>query len=190
MPAQEIRFCTSEDGVRIAWATSGEGPVLVKTANWLNHVELDWESPVWRPWLAELSRGRRLVRYDARGNGLSDWNVPELSLDAFVRDLEAVVEAARLERYALIGMSQGCAVAVVHAVRHPERVSRLVLYGGFARGWRARGKPHEIADCRGHLDACAPRVGHRAAQVPAALHVPLLSRGHRRADGCVQRAAA
>lgn len=144
VPAQEIRFCTSEDGVRIAWATSGEGPVLVKTANWLNHVELDWESPVWRPWLAELSRGRRLVRYDERGNGLSDWNVPELSLDAFVRDLEAVLAAAGLERYALIGMSQGCAVAVAHAVRQPERVSRLVLYGGFARGWRVRGKPREV----------------------------------------------
>ena len=141
---QEIRFCTSEDGVRIAWATSGEGPVLVKTANWLNHVELDWESPVWRPWLAELSRGRRLVRYDARGTGLSDWDVPELSLDAFVRDLEAVVAAAGLERYALLGMSQGCAVAVAHAVRHPERVSRLVLCGGFARGWRVRGKPGEV----------------------------------------------
>jgi DNA-binding SARP family transcriptional activator/pimeloyl-ACP methyl ester carboxylesterase len=143
-PAQEIRFCTSGDGVRIAWATSGEGPVLVKTANWLNHVELDWESPVWAPWLAELSRGRRLVRYDERGNGLSDWNVPELSLDAFVRDLEAVVAAAGLDRYALVGMSQGCAVAVAHAVRHPERVTRLVLYGGFARGWRARGKPREV----------------------------------------------
>src|SRR6266542_590377 len=73
-PAQEIRFCTSEDGVRIAWATTGEGSVVVKTANWLNHIELDWDSPVWRPWLAELSRGRRLVRYDARGNGLWDWN--------------------------------------------------------------------------------------------------------------------
>jgi DNA-binding SARP family transcriptional activator/pimeloyl-ACP methyl ester carboxylesterase len=143
-PVQEIRFSTSRDGVRIAWATTGEGPVLVKTANWLNHVELDWESPVWRPWLAELSRGRRLVRYDERGNGLSDWNVPELSLDAFVRDLEAVVAAAGLERYALVGMSQGCAVAVAHAVRHPERVTRLVLYGGFAKGWRARGKPREV----------------------------------------------
>ncbi|HYQ81395.1 MAG TPA: alpha/beta fold hydrolase [Anaeromyxobacteraceae bacterium] len=143
-PSQEIRFCQSQDGVRIAWAASGQGPVLVKTANWLNHVELDWESPVWRPWLSELGRGRRLVRYDARGNGLSDWNVPELSLDAFVRDLEAVVEAAGLERYALLGMSQGCAVAVAHAVRHPERVSRLVLYGGFARGWRTRARPREI----------------------------------------------
>jgi len=143
-PQQQIRFCTSEDGVRIAWATSGEGPALVKTANWLNHVELDWDGPMWRPWLAELSHRRRLVRYDARGNGLSDWNVPELSLDAFERDLEAVVLAAGLERYVLVGMSQGCAVAVAHAVRHPEQVSRLVLYGGFARGWRVRGKPREV----------------------------------------------
>ena len=143
-PSQEIRFCTSEDGVRIAWASTGAGPPLVKTANWLNHVELDWDSPMWRPWLAELSRGRRLVRYDARGNGLSDWNVPELSLDAFVRDLEAVVAAAGLARYGLVGMSQGAAVAIVHAVRHPERVTRLVLYGGFARGWRVRGRPREV----------------------------------------------
>jgi pimeloyl-ACP methyl ester carboxylesterase/DNA-binding SARP family transcriptional activator len=142
--AQAIRFCTSRDGVRIAYATTGEGPVLVKTANWLNHLELDWDSPVWRHWLAELSRGRRLVRYDARGNGLSDWHVPEPTLDAFVEDLEAVVAAAGLERYALIGISQGCAVAVAHAARHPERVSRLVLYGGFARGWRVRGRPREI----------------------------------------------
>lgn len=144
LAGQEIRFCTSGDGVRIAWASSGEGPVLVKTANWLNHVELDWESPMWRPWLAELGQGRRLVRYDARGNGLSDWNVPELSFDAFVRDLDAVVAAAGLERYGLVGMSQGCAVAIAHAVRHPERVTRLVLYGGFARGWRVRGGPREI----------------------------------------------
>ena len=161
-PAQEIRLCTSEDGVRIAWAASGEGPVLVKTANWLNHVELDWESPVWRPWLAALSRGRRLVRYDERGNGLSDWNVPELSLDAFVRDLEAVVEAAGLERYALLGMSQGCAVAVAHAVRRPERVSRLVLYGGFARGWRVRGKPREVQTAEAVLTLA--RHGWGAAQ--------------------------
>ncbi len=139
LPAHEIRFCTTSDGVRIAFASAGEGTPLVKTANWLNHLEYDWRSPVWRPWLAELTRRHRLVRYDERGNGLSDWDVGELSVDAFVRDLETVVDAVGLGRFPLFAISQGCAVAVAYAVRHPDRVTRLVLYGGFARGWAGRG---------------------------------------------------
>ncbi len=137
--SQEIRFCTSSDGVSIAYATVGKGSQLVKAANWLNHLEYDWQSPVWRHVFTELSRDHQLVRYDERGNGLSDWEVDELSLDAFVRDLEAVVEAAEVERFALFGMSQGCAVSIAYAVRHPERVSQLILYGGYALGWAKRG---------------------------------------------------
>jgi DNA-binding winged helix-turn-helix (wHTH) protein/alpha-beta hydrolase superfamily lysophospholipase len=137
---QEVRFCTASDGVRIAYALAGQGPPLVKAANWLNHLEYDWQSPIWRGLLHELATEHQLVRYDERGNGLSDWDVDDISFEAFVRDLESVVEAAGLDRFALFGMSQGCAVSIVYAIRHPERVSHLVLYGGFARG-RARRDP-------------------------------------------------
>src|SRR6516165_4177553 len=121
------------DGVRIAYATVGSGPPLVKTANWMNHVEYDWEGPI-RFFLVSLARDFTLLRYDARGNGLSDWEVDDLSLDAWVSDLETVVNAAGLDRFPLLGLSQGCAVAIAFAARHPERVSHLVLYGGFAVG--------------------------------------------------------
>ncbi|MBL6458235.1 alpha/beta fold hydrolase [Belnapia sp. T6] len=142
---QEIRFCLAADRVRIAYATSGEGPPLLKPSNWLTHLEFDWESPVWRHWMRELSRGRRLIRYDARGNGLSDWQVEDLSLTASRRDMEAVVEAAGLERFAVLGISQGCATAIAYAAEHPGRVSHLVLYGGYARGWAQRDNPAELA---------------------------------------------
>lgn len=131
---QTIRFCTSYDGTRIAYAASGDGPPLVKAANWLSHLEHEWESPVWWHWLAELSRAHTLIRYDERGCGLSDWNVPEFSFDAWLRDLEVVVDANALERFPLLGISQGASIAIAYAVRHPERVSHLVLHGGYARG--------------------------------------------------------
>ncbi|AHG92686.1 transcriptional regulator domain-containing protein (plasmid) [Gemmatirosa kalamazoonensis] len=139
-PEQRIRFCTAADGARIAYATSGTGPPLVKPANWLTHLEYDWDSPVWRHWLRELSRDHTLVRYDERGSGLSDHDAEDLSFDAWVRDLETVVDAMRLERFPLLGLSQGCAVAIAYAARHPERVSRLVLYGGFAEGALVRAR--------------------------------------------------
>jgi class 3 adenylate cyclase/pimeloyl-ACP methyl ester carboxylesterase len=136
---QEIRYCRAPDGTRLAYATVGQGPVLVKTANWLNHLALDWASPAWRPLMHGLAREHTLIRYDARGNGMSDWDVDDISLDAWVSDLECVVEANRLERFPLLGVSQGCSVAITYAVRHPERVSRLILYGGFAVGSKHRG---------------------------------------------------
>ena len=136
---QEIRFCTASDGVRIAYATVGEGPPLVKAANWLNHLEYDWQSPVWRHLPRALAKDHLLVRYDERGNGLSDWDVDDISFDAFVRDLETVVDAVGLEHFALLGISQGCAVSIAYAVRHPDRVTHLVLYGGYAKGVRKRG---------------------------------------------------
>jgi len=142
--SQTIRFCTTADHVRIGYATVGRGAPLVKTANWLNHLEFDWNSPVWRHWIHELSRDHLLVRYDERGNGLSDWDVADISFEAFVRDLETVVDELRLERFTLLGISQGVAVSIAYAVRHPERVERLVLYGGYLKGWRRRGDPREI----------------------------------------------
>ena len=104
---QQIRFCPSHDGVRLAYATAGRGTPIVKAANWLNHLEFDWDSPVWRHLLAELTRDHLLIRYDERGCGLSDWSVPEFSFDAWLRDLETVVDTAGIERFALLGISQG-----------------------------------------------------------------------------------
>jgi len=137
-PIQEIKYCRASDGVRLAYAISGSGPTLVKTANWMNHLEYDWESPIWRHVFRGLSHEHTLIRYDARGNGMSDWDVDELSLDAWVNDLETVVDTAGVERFPLLGISQGCAVSVTYAVRHPERVSHLLLYGGFAVGGKKR----------------------------------------------------
>jgi pimeloyl-ACP methyl ester carboxylesterase len=131
---QEIRYCRAPDGIRLAYAISGNGPPLVKTANWMNHLEYDWESPIFHHLFHGLSRNRTLIRYDARGNGLSDWDVPELSLEKWVSDLETVVEAAGIKRFPVFGISQGCAVAVAYAARHPERVSHLVFLGGYLVG--------------------------------------------------------
>jgi DNA-binding winged helix-turn-helix (wHTH) protein/pimeloyl-ACP methyl ester carboxylesterase len=139
---QEVHFCTASDGVRIAYALAGKGPPLVKAANWLNHVEYDWQSPIWSHLLHELASRYQLIRYDERGNGLSDWDVHDISFEAFVRDLESVIEATKLKRFALLGISQGCAVSIIYAIRHPERVSHLVLYGGFARGRFKRDPEH------------------------------------------------
>jgi pimeloyl-ACP methyl ester carboxylesterase/DNA-binding SARP family transcriptional activator len=136
---QEIRFCRASDGVKIAWASVGEGKPIVKTANWLNHLEYDWESPVWRHVFRAMAARNRLIRYDSRGNGLSDWETPSFDFDLLVSDLEAVVEAANVDDFYLIGISQGCAAAVEYAIRHPGRVSKMVLIGGYARGWNRRG---------------------------------------------------
>lgn len=141
---QRIHFCTTADNIRIAYATVGEGPPLVKAANWLSHLEYDWGSPIWRHLLAEASRDHTFIRYDERGNGLSDWNVADLSFEAFVEDLESVVEAAGVDRFPLLGVSQGGAVAIAYAVRHPEKVSHLILYGAYARGWAKRASSEEI----------------------------------------------
>lgn len=134
-PRQHIRFCKSADGVGIAYAEVGSGPTLVKAANWISHLEHEFRSPVWCHLIRELSRARRLVRYDQRGNGLSDRKVTDVSLARHVDDLEAVMDAAGCERAPLLGISQGCAIAIAYAARYPERVSHLVLYGGFALGW-------------------------------------------------------
>ena len=131
---QELRFCTAADGVRLAYAVGGRGAPLVKAGHWLTHLERDWASPVWRHWLEFLSGRSTVVRYDERGCGLSDRSDPALSFASWVGDLEAVVDAAGVERFTLLGMSQGGPTAIAYAARHPERVSRLVLYGTSARG--------------------------------------------------------
>jgi pimeloyl-ACP methyl ester carboxylesterase/DNA-binding SARP family transcriptional activator len=136
---QEIHFCATRDGGNVAYAVSGHGPPLLKAANWLNHLEYDWSSPIWRHVLGALSAEYRLIRYDERGCGLSDRDPPALSLDTFVEDLESVARASGLERYPLLGISQGTSVSIAHAVRHPERVSHLILCNGFARSWRIPG---------------------------------------------------
>jgi pimeloyl-ACP methyl ester carboxylesterase/DNA-binding SARP family transcriptional activator len=142
---QRVQFCTANDGTGIAYSCIGDGPPLVKTANWLNHLEFEWESPIWRHWLRELSRDRMLVRYDERGNGLSDWKVKDISFEAFVSDLETVTDTIGLNQFDLLCISQGCAIGIAYAVRHPERVRRLILVGGFAAGWRVRANAEEIA---------------------------------------------
>jgi class 3 adenylate cyclase/pimeloyl-ACP methyl ester carboxylesterase len=138
--AQEIHFCQTRDGVQLAYARIGQGLPLVKTGHWMTHIEFDFESPIWRHLYQELSRDHSFLRYDARGNGLSDREVPDVTFERFVDDLEAVVDAAGIDRFALLGISQGCAVSIAYAVRHPERVSHLVLLGGFAVGWKKRAR--------------------------------------------------
>ncbi|MGZ8981939.1 MAG: alpha/beta fold hydrolase [Burkholderiaceae bacterium] len=137
-PRQKISFCTSRDGARIAVASVGSGPPLVRASHWLSQVDHDLTSPVWEPWLRELSRDHSYIRYDQRGSGLSDRDVPELSLDAWRSDLEAVVDALGLRRFPLVGMSQGGAVAISYALRHPDRVTHLLLLGSYARGTMRR----------------------------------------------------
>ena len=143
--AQKIGFCDVPDGTKIAYATIGSGPPILKAANWLTHLEFDWASPIWGQYFAEIARNRTFIRYDERGCGLSDWNVKNLSFDAFVEDLEAVADKLGLERFPLIGISQGCAVSIEYAVRHPERVSGMILIGGYAAGWRKWASPEEQA---------------------------------------------
>ncbi|MFV8819901.1 alpha/beta fold hydrolase [Haliea sp. E17] len=143
---QKIQFCTASDAVRIAYASVGEGRPIVKAANWLSHLELDWDAPIWSPLFRELARDHQVIRYDERGNGLSDWDVADLSFEAFVTDLETVVDTAGLDRFALLGISQGAAVSIEYAVRHPERVSRLILFGGYPQGWRVNASEQTIRE--------------------------------------------
>ncbi|GAA4862308.1 alpha/beta fold hydrolase [Luteimonas vadosa] len=132
---QSVRYIRTSDDISLAWAEVGRGMPLVKAANWLTHLEYDWESPVWRHWTRFFATHYRYVRHDERGCGMTDWNAGDLSLSRWVRDLEQVVEAAGIdEPFALLGISQGAAIAIAYAVRHPGRVSHLILYGGYATG--------------------------------------------------------
>ncbi|WP_149828917.1 alpha/beta fold hydrolase [Streptomyces tailanensis] len=155
---QTIRFCRADDGTRIAYATVGSGPPLLKAANWMTHLDREWMTPVWSHWLKGLARNRQLIRYDERGCGLSDWEVPGFTFDDWVDDLETVVEAVGIDRFPLLGVSQGGAVAVAYAVRRPERVSRLILAGGYARGRQVRAQS-EVEGDEAALDLDLARVG-------------------------------
>jgi pimeloyl-ACP methyl ester carboxylesterase/DNA-binding CsgD family transcriptional regulator len=139
---QRVRYVTASDGTRLAWAESGAGPVVVKAANWLTHLEYEWESPVWKHWIQFFSAHCRLVRYDERGCGMSEWKTGTLSLDQWCADLEAVIDAARPDGpVTLLGISQGAATCIRYAIRHPQQVARMILYGCYARGELRRGNP-------------------------------------------------
>jgi len=150
---QRIRYLRTTDGVQLAWADAGTGPVLIKAANWLTHLEYEWESPVWRHWIHFFSDHFRFIRYDERGCGMTDLNVGDLSLERWVEDLERVIEAADVrEPFALLGISQGGPICVAYAVKHPERVSHLILYGAYARGAFRRGDPDRESFYRAMID--------------------------------------
>lgn len=157
---QSIRFCRADDGTRIAWATLGIGSPLLKAANWMTHLVFERTSPVWAHWLDGLAAGHRLIRYDERGCGMSDWDVASFGFDAWVDDLESVVDAAGLDRFPLLGVSQGGAVAIAYAARHPERISHLVLAGAYARGRAVRAES-EAERAEAALDVDLARVGWR-----------------------------
>jgi pimeloyl-ACP methyl ester carboxylesterase/DNA-binding CsgD family transcriptional regulator len=155
---QRIRFVRTRDGVRLAWAEAGSGPLLVKAANWMTHLEFEWESPTWRHWLQFFTAHFRYVRFDERGCGLTDWQVPDLSMERWFDDLESVIEAAQPQGpVILLGISQGAAACIGYAVKHPERVSRMILYGAYARGYYHRGKPDAEQEYRIVRDAL--RIG-------------------------------
>jgi pimeloyl-ACP methyl ester carboxylesterase/DNA-binding CsgD family transcriptional regulator len=150
---QRIRYLRTPDGVQLAWAEAGAGPTLIKAANWLTHLEYEWESPVWRHWIRFFSDHFHFVRHDERGCGMTDWNVGDLSFERWVEDLEAVVAAVGAhEPFALLGISQGAATCIAYSVRHPERVSKLVLYGAYARGTFRRGDPDKERLYRALMD--------------------------------------
>ena len=175
-PAQQIRFCKSRDGTRIAYATCGAGPPLVWAARWVHHLKFDWDNPVWRPWLTMLTRRHTLTRYDMRGCGLSDREGVEFSFEKYVDDLEAVIEAAGVGRFALFGMANGAKTAITYAVRHPERVSHLVLHGSSTRGRLARdATPEQVEEARTRLKVMElgwPNETPAYGQFFTSLHLP------------------
>ena len=145
MVEQEIQYCTAPDGVRLAYTLRGKGPPIVRAAHWFTHIEHDATSAVMRHFVLGLSHGHRLLRYDQRGNGLSQRDVNDISFERWVSDLETVVDAAGFDRFALVGISQGASTSIAYAARHPERVSHLIIYCGFARGLLHRdGDPEKL----------------------------------------------
>jgi pimeloyl-ACP methyl ester carboxylesterase len=175
-PAQQIRFCTSRDGTRIAYATCGAGPPLVWAAGWVHHLELDWDSAVWRPWLSLLTRRHTLVRYDMRGCGLSDREGVEFSFEKLIEDFEAVIEATGLDRFALYGATAGAATGMTYAVRHPDRVSRLILYASYVCN-RLAGNPtpQQVEEAQARLKVIElgwPNDTPAYGQFYTSLHIP------------------
>ncbi|NKB48028.1 MAG: alpha/beta fold hydrolase [Alphaproteobacteria bacterium] len=170
-----IRYCTTADDVQLAYAFAGEGPPLLKVANWLNHLEFDWASPMWAPLFHEFTRHRQLLRYDSRGVGLSDWDVGDFAFDLLVEDMEAVIDASGVEKFALLGISQGAAIAIDYAARNPDRVSHLILWGGFARGRRKRGNQDDYAESEAFITLMRQGWGKETSpfrQMFASLYLP------------------
>ena len=132
---QQVRFCTASDGARLAWSSTGDGRPIIKLSNWLNHLEYEWDNPLWVHWIEAMSDGHRLIRYDQRGNGMSDWNIAPPTIEQMADDVCAVADAAGVERFDLLGLSQGSMMGVMFATRHPGRVRRMALVNGFAAGW-------------------------------------------------------
>jgi pimeloyl-ACP methyl ester carboxylesterase/DNA-binding CsgD family transcriptional regulator len=190
---QQIRFCTTRDGAKLAYAISGKGPPIVMSATWLTHLEHQWHSLAWRPWLEAFSRDHTLLRYDSRGCGLSDRAVDRVSFDSWVSDLECVVEASGFERFALLGTCQGGPIAMEYAARHPRRVSHLVLYGTYARGrFKRAGIPNQVEKAKVLLELLRLGWGqenHAFLQVWAAQFQPGGTIEHLRSWCDQQRAA-
>jgi pimeloyl-ACP methyl ester carboxylesterase len=173
---QAVTFCRTVDGINLAVAVAGDGPALVRTTHWLSHVEYDWLSPVTSKFLHSLADCSQLIRYDGRGVGLSDRNVPKLSFSTFQTDLETVVNSVKLERFALLGTSQGAAIAISYAARHPNRVSKLILHGAYALGPNRRGRRrHRRRESDDFNDAA--RLGRRAFRIHARLQHPFVPNG-------------
>lgn len=170
-----IRFCTTPDGIELPYAAAGSGPTLVKIANWLNHLEHDWASPMWAPLFRELASYRTLLRYDSRGVGLSSWDINDIDYESFMVDFETVIDTTEDEPFALLGISQGAAIAVDYAARHPERITHLVLWGGFARGRCMRGNVENIAESEAFLTLMRQGWGKETSpfrDMFAALYLP------------------
>jgi DNA-binding winged helix-turn-helix (wHTH) protein len=174
---QKIAYTTSSDGTAIAWAETGEGPPLLRGGHWLNHLENDWKSPVFGPLLERLARGRRLIRYDPRGTGMSERSLNGGAFEDFVDDMEAVADAAGLERFAIYAISQSVPIAIAFAARHPDRVSRMILNNGLVRGELARGETEKLEAMLAMIRAGwgVPGSLHRAGagQLLVALHDPV-----------------
>jgi len=191
---QDIRFCTTPDGVQLAYAVSGEGSPIVMSASWLTHLEHQWRSMAWRPWLDAFTRTHKVLRHDSRGCGLSDRDASNLSFETWVRDLECVVEAAGFQRFALVATCWGGPVAIEYAARHPERVSRLVLYGTYAVGQLRRSSRSKDTLERARVMLDLTRLGwgqenHAFLQVWASRFQPGGSLEHLRSWSDQQRAA-
>jgi len=190
---QQIRFCTSGDGVKLAYALSGEGPPLAMSATWLTHLEHQWRSLAWQPWLQGFARDHTLLRYDSRGCGLSDREIADVSFESWVQDFECVVDAAGFDRFALLGTCQGGPIAIEYAARHPERVSHLVLYGTFARGRAKRvNLPQQVEKAKALLELTRLGWGdenHAFVQVWASMFQPGGTLEHLRSWSEQQRAA-
>lgn len=189
----KIRFVTARDGVRFAYALTGEGPPLVKAAHWLTNLDLDWQSVIWRHWLSSLSDGHQLLRYDQRGCGLSDRDPDDLGLDAMVSDLECVVDTVGFGKFALLGASQGGPVSISYTVKHPEKVSALILYGSYSQGWARRGDPEEVESGRAMMELVRFGWGQdnpAFRQMFGSLFIPDANEEQREAFDYIQRESA